>query len=314
MLRPSKTMTLAIETISIFAYQGPNINSPEPGVLLRVRCDRDRRRRLRDALKDGAQFIGLVLAGLTLECQPSPAGLLISAYFSTAEPALGAALAAYVVEGIAAQTRDDQDWDREGPLFALQQRRRREALPISAVQRIAEARERRIPVLRRPDGLVQLGYGARGWVFDPAAKPSPTPPWNALGSIPIIAVTGATQRPALIARAVAELRSQGLQPAIGDEFSHAAIIALLADSTSQALVLGLDSAAILRHGLPFERCTRAIVGHMGDQRPPEALDDAEWARAAALPMLIADAPALFDLADLRLQAVVGYAPYGVISL
>lgn len=303
-----------IEIIHLFSYNGPNLYGPDPGVLLRVRSDRDRSRRLRNALKDGAQFIGMVLARLEVNTRPAQANLLIEASFSTAEPAVGAALARYVVEGIRAEALGDQEWDRDGPLYDLQQQRRRVALPVAALQLIAEARARRLPVVHRPDGMLQFGYGVRGWVCDPRAQPLPAPPWEKPGPIPLIAVTGAARRAELVSAAAAELTAQGLQVVTRDEADFAATVALLADPASQALVLGLDTADILRRGLAFERCTRALVAHLGEQRPPEALDDDEWARAAALPMLLADETACLDLHDPRLQALAPYAPHGMRAL
>lgn len=301
------------------AYEGPHIYAPAPGVLLRVVCDRDRSRRLRAALKDGAQFIGLLLANLTVEAMAHGEGQLSTALFSTDDPRLGAELCAYVVAGIAAEAAGDDEWDRDGPLFALQARRRAEAMPVAALQLVAEARRRGLPTFGGADGRVQLGYGARGWSFDATplrergALP-PSPPWERLGSVPIVAVTGQTGRAAAVAAMAAELAAGGLavRSHAGAGFDEAR--ALLADPGAEALVLGLDTDELLRRGLPCERCELAVVTDRAGPRPQAADDDDAWVRALGLPMLLSPQAARLNLADPGLLPLVPYAPNGVVAL
>src|SRR5215216_4539008 len=203
------------ELVQVLGLEGPNLYGPQPAVFLKIHSDKDRARRLKDALKDGAQTVGMVIGYLELNTQAQPDGFIISANFTTPTPAIGVALARYVVEGLNRQEAGDEDWDAEGPLWDLQKRRRAEALPLPALQLIAEASSRGIPALALADGQIQLGYGIRGWVFDPARfKDSaatstftgeeigigPPPfarpvaalevPWEQLGPIPIIAIAG----------------------------------------------------------------------------------------------------------------------------
>jgi hypothetical protein len=310
---------LAISTERLFAYEGPNIYGPSPGVLLRARCDRDRSQRLRAALKDGAQHIGLVVAHLTVTAAPLDDGHMVAAHFATELPALGAALAEYVVEGIAAEAGGDEEWDHETPLLALQERLRDEATPAAALRLIAEARSRGLPAFARADGHVQLGYGARGWSFDPAplrgrgAAP-PEPPWADLGAIPIVAVTGESDRAAAVDRLAADLGAMGAQVRAVDGAGFAQARALLADPSAEALVLGLDTSELLRRGMAFDRCTLAVITDRAGRRPPEAADDDEWARALGLPMLLSGQAARINLADHGLRDLIPYAPNGVIGL
>ncbi|MEI7772106.1 MAG: DUF4938 domain-containing protein, partial [Chloroflexales bacterium] len=138
-------MTTSIDIIHLHAYEGPNILGPRPGVLLRARSAADRPRRLRAAIRDGAQSVGLVIAHLESESRPLAGGFLLEARFSTSEPAIGAALCRYIVAGMRAEAEGDRAWDRDGPLDALQARRRSAALPVPALQLIAEARRRGLP-------------------------------------------------------------------------------------------------------------------------------------------------------------------------
>lgn len=308
-----------IAVAQLSAYEGPNIYSPAPGVLLRASCDRDRSRRLRAALKDGAQFVGLVLANLTVEAAPVDGGQLVTAMFSTDAPALGAELAAYAVSGIAAEALGDTAWDRDGPLFDLQARRRAEALPVAALQLVAEAIRRGLPSFVRPDGRVQLGYGARGRSFDLRALRErealpPIAPWDELGAVPIVAVTGQTGRPAAVRRFAAELAELGLRVTARDGVGFVMARDLLANPSSEALVVGMDTSDLLRRGLPFDRCDLAVIADRAGERPAAARDDDEWLRALGLPMLLSAQPARLNLGDPSLLPLVPYAPNGVVGL
>lgn len=311
-------MTAPIAIIRLRAYEGPNIYGPSPGVLLHVRCDRDRAARIRAAIKDGAQFIGLVIAQLTVEAQPGPEGVFISALFSCEAPTLGAALCEYVVAGVVAEVANDQSWDRDGPLMALQARSRAASLPIGALQLIAEARRRGLPSFVRADGRLQLGYGARGWSIDPAelathAAAPPGPPWQELGVVPLVLVTGAQQRAAAVERMASELAIGGLHVYALEAADFATSRAALANPAAEALVLGLASAAILHHGLPCDRCDLAVITDCSGPRPAEASDDDEWLRALGIPMLLSPQPVRLNLSDTALLALVPYAPNGVLD-
>ncbi|MFV9505321.1 MAG: DUF4938 domain-containing protein [Oscillochloridaceae bacterium umkhey_bin13] len=312
-------MSTPITILRLHAYAGPNIYGPSPGVWLRLQCDRDYTPRLRAALKDGAQTIGMIIANLNVEAQAVDEGYQLTALFGTDAPNLGAALVTYVIEGITAEVQGDPDWDADEPLLTLQTRRRNEALPVAALQLIAEARTRGLPSFVRADGWVQLGYGVHGWGFDPTRlwgnqTTPPTPPWNQLASIPIVAVTGQTQRTATVGRLADELAARGLQPYVLDGVGFAATRVALADPAAEALILGLDSGDMLRHGLAFDRCELAVISDREGPRPAEADDDEAWVRALGIPMLLSPAPVRLNLSDPGLQALIPYAPNGVIAL
>jgi hypothetical protein len=311
-------MTAPIATIRLRAYEGPNVYGPSPGVLLHVRCDRDRAARIRTAIKASAQFIGMVIAQLSVEAQPDHEGVLISVLFSCEAPALGAALCEYVVAGVVAESANDQTWDRDGPLIALQARYRSTSLPIAALQLIAEARRRGLPSFVRTDGRLQLGYGARGWSIDPAelaeqSAAPPTPPWEELGTVPLVLVTGAHKRPVAVERLAAELTTGGLHVCALEAANFATARAALADPAAEALVLGLASPTILRHGLPCDRCDLAVITDRSGPRPAEAADDDEWLRALGIPMLLSPQPVRLNLSDPELLPLVPYAPNGVLD-
>lgn len=309
-------MSTTIAIVQLNAYDGPNIYGPAPGVRLRASADRDRSQQLRAALKDGAQFVGLMLAGLEVSAAPAGEQTILEARFTSDSPALAAELCAYVVAGMAAEAAGDTEWDRETPLLELQERRASTALPVGALQLLAEARRRGLPALRLPDGRLLLGQGARGWIIDPSGLgrgPAPSPPWERIGSIPIVAVTGEAGRAAAVERWAAELAGAGLAVRALDEASFAASAELLADPTTEAAVLGLDTADILRRGLAFTRCDQAVITDRAGQRPVEAVDDDEWLRALGVPMLLSERPAQLNLADAALRPLIPFAPYGVLG-
>jgi hypothetical protein len=281
-------------------------------VLLRARCGVDRARRLRAAIKDGAQFVGLVIAYLQVEARPLAEGFLLEARFSTASPAVGAELCRYVVDGLRAELLGDDAWDRDTPLLDLQDRHRRAAPPLAALQLIAEARRRDLPATILADGRLLIGCGTRGWRFDPQAPAAP--PWEQIAAIPAALVTGHALRAAAVERAAAVLAARGLAVRAGDGLGFDAARDLLADPAAEAVVIGLDTEEVLRRGLPTDRCDQALICDMAGPRPAAAADDDEWLRALGLPMLICSAPAQINVADGHLRALLAYAPHGVVDL
>ncbi len=304
-------MEQPLTIVQLAALHGPNIYRPQAGVVLRVRASADYSPRLRSALKGGALAIGLVIAHLHVTAQPDDDTTLISAFLTTNEPAIGADLCRYVVDGMNAELSGTTDWDPDEPLLALRERRAAQALPVAALQLIANARQRDLPATVLPDGHLLLGQGDRSWTIPIAelrANPNLQPPWSQLGRIPIIAVTGERYR----SQAVAE-QSVRYQARAIDRADRATVLHSLADPTCTALVVGCDTDSLLREGLPFDRCDLAVITDRAGQRPPAALDDDEWLKALGLPMLCSTVPALINLTDPALHALISYAPHGVIG-
>lgn len=296
------------------AYEGPNTVQPTPGVVVRLHCDRDRGARIRTAIKDAAQAIGLVIGQLAVDTRRDKIGIDIMVRFSCELPQLGAALCEYVVAGISAEAIGDSAWDHEAPLSALRECRQHEAVPLTAVQLIAEARRRGLPSFVSSTRQLQIGYGAHGWSCDLARLPSttPIPPWTELGVVPIIIVTGAHHRDQVVEQIAMELRTRGNHVSAMKAASFHAARMALADRHTEALVLGLESEELIRYGLPVERCDRSIITDRRGPRPTEAEDDEEWVRALGLPMLISAEAVQINLSDPGLTPLVPYAPNGVI--
>ncbi|NJK79004.1 MAG: DUF4938 domain-containing protein [Chloroflexaceae bacterium] len=320
-------MTAPIKLVHLFAYGGPNIRGPQSGVLLRVRCPTDRSRRIRDALKDGAQFIGLVIAYLDVQATPAEDGYLITASFSTPLPAIGRDLAAYVVEGIRALATGDDEWDKDTPLFALQQQRRQLAHSIPVLQLLAEAHRRALPVLDLPDSVLQLGYGIHGWRYVPSEQPAPSDdddpplqppriavPWEQIGRVPLYVVTGEYDRPAMVQQLAHQLDAAAQGYTVHPHASYNTVLHILADPTTRGAVVGLHTADIVQRGVPFDRCTACIITDAAGTPPPEALDATEWVQALGLPMLLTAGAVLLNMDDPRLAALHDYAPPGILSL
>src|SRR5689334_6116262 len=107
------------EIIQLLSFDGPNLHGPQPGVFLKLRADKNRAQRVKDALKDGAQGAGMVLGYLAIDSVADGGGYIITASFTTPTPAIGVELARYIVDGLNAREAGDEEWDAEGPLWDL---------------------------------------------------------------------------------------------------------------------------------------------------------------------------------------------------
>jgi hypothetical protein len=327
------------EILQLLGYAGPNLYGPRPGVFLKVRSDRDRGRRLRELLKDGAQTSGMVLGHLDVDVERTGDAFETSVSFTTPTPAIGVALARYVVDAL--NQDGDEEWDAEGPLWELQKRRRAEALPLGAVQLVAEAAGRGVPWLVRADGQVQLGYGARGWSFDsalftgaqssslgvaadeigvgvPAARADRAldVPWERVGPIPIVALAGGAASAVGAELVAATLHGHGQAVGLAMAAGYAEARDLLADPSVAIAVVGLTAEGVARRGLAFERCAFSAVADLPDTLPPEVSDRAELARVLGVPMLVTDPDGCVVLnADVpEIAALAEYAPCPVIYI
>lgn len=303
--------------ISLFAYDGPNIVRPQPGVLLRLICDSDRSKQIRYALKESTQSAGTLLAHLDISAHQQHDGYLITVSFATPVPAIGAALASYVVEGLQAQEHGDTAWDATTLLDELRQRVRHEMPNALAWRLMAEARAHQVPFVRRLDGLFQFGYGASQWVFDQATLQKdalPTPPWQHIGEIPIYAVTGERDRATTVQTITALLEQTGIAVTSHPCADFDTVIAMLQNTTSRCLVVGLDTADMLRRGLPFDRCTLSIITDTAGECPSEAATPDEWIKALGLPMLVASGPVVLATESPDIAALATYAPHEVYAL
>lgn len=319
--------------VRLLGFDGPNLYGPQPGVFLQARSDKNRSRRLKDALKDGGQTVGMVIGYLDVDAEPSEGGYLISAQFTTPTPAIGVELARYVVDGLNAAEQEDEEWDADGPLWDLQKRRRAEALPMPVLQLRAEAVTRGAPAMLLRDGRMLLGYGARSWSLDPAALKPPgagltpdeigvgappfaraaaliAPPWERIGPIPIVAVAGGAGRDIAARLVAAALHAQSQPAALAAAAGFDATQDLLADPSAQLAVVGLATEDIARRGLAFERCAYSAVTDLPVDLPPDVQDRAELARVLGVPMLVTDVAGRAALnADIpEIAALAEFAP------
>jgi hypothetical protein len=302
---------MSLELVTLRVLEGPNIYQPQPGVYLLLRSDKDRSRRLRDALKDAAQAAGLVLG--FLECMARPwageQGVALTCSFATPQPEIGAALARYVVEGINRRLAGDEEWDADGPLYEIGKQRRRASPPVEAVQLVAEARRRDLPTLLHADGSLRIGYGGPGWQWDatPQAAERPAPPWERIGSAPVIAVTGGSA--AEVARMVAQRLGAERRVALVLDAGFEETRRALHDSAADTIVLALRTRDLVDRGAAFERCAAsAIVGGLAG--PAGAgWSEEEQLRALGLPLLLTSpgGRALIASDMEALAGVLGYA-------
>lgn len=300
-----------IQITQLLALDGPNRYRPQPGVYALAHGARDLPA-LTLLLKDAAQRVGVVLAHLHVEPVAGPHGSAAEIQFSTPTPALGAALVRHAVDALQAQAQGDDSWDADGQLLDLQRRRRAEALPIAALQILAEAAARQIPAFVRADGAIQIGYGARGVRIPiahsvdllradsigvagqpPRTAAAPDIAWDQLGSIPILATVGMWGV------------DRGAGPCGFDQARAA-----LSDPAAASLILALDPHDLATRGLPFERCQASVIFGLPDIPGSRA----ERAQIAGLPLLVT-APgglAILDAETPEIAALADYAPCPII--
>lgn len=327
---------MPIQLVRVLGFDGPNIYSPQPGVLLQARSERDHSALLRDRLKDGAQRVGMVMGYLDLDAVAHSDQYVITASFVTPTPAIGVELARHAVAAIDAHERGDETYDFDEQLWDLQKRRRAEALPMPALQIVAEATRRGVPGFVRADGALQIGYGARGWSLDmdllrgspmrmldvaateiaPFAAPAVAVPWEQIGTIPVVALTGGAHADEAARALAAALQADGEAVGLAVAAGFDAAREVLADQTFTCAVLSLDAADLLRRGMPFEQCDLSVVAGMPEELPHAVADWDELARALCLPMLAtaSQGVALLNMAVPALAALAEYAPCRVLPL
>lgn len=328
-LRRREGTSVGIDIVRIATFDGPNRFDPRPGVLAHLRASRQDGAALRAALKDAAQRIGLVIGNPRIESQQAGDAVWHEVFFVTPMPAIGAEALRYVVTLLNAQHAGDETWDADGPLWDLHKKRRATALPLPALQLMAEASARGVPSFVRDDGLIQIGYGARGYAIDPAIlrerKPAlresevgigPPPfarsavsslvPWSRLGAVPVVAVSGGATS-ATTAAFVSRLRQQysGVATALTASFDTARNC--LIDPSAEVVVLDLDPLDLLWRGLPVEQCLVSALLNLPEELVSEAGSRDNLARALGVALLVtvpygravlnADDPAILALAE-----------------
>lgn len=320
---------MPVATREIRAFEGPNLYYPQAAVKLAVWADRDISRQISDTLKSWAQATGMVIGYLRQHTDPAPNGFVITTTWTTPLPTVGADIAAQIVADIDAAERHDEDYDHDDALMAIIKERKRQEPSMALLQLLAEAHAHDVPVLRRADGQLVIGTGARGWSFDPASLSlglGVEVPWDSVGTVPLVAVTGpnATVVTQLIAvaveragRRVGRAADDGILIAgeqIGNEPSADwdGARRVLVDGRVDVAVVAVSLASITERGLGFDQCRVGVVtGVDGDNE--RAAEAHGILVLAADPngsvVLNADVPAVFALREWAAGNVVLYGTH-----
>lgn len=330
---------MSIEIVRIATFDGPNRFDPRSGVLAHLRASRSCSAALRAALKDAAQRIGLVIGTPQIERRDEGGSIWHEAFFVTPMPAIGADMVRYVVALLDAQDAGDEMWDADSPLWDLQKKRRAAALPLPVLQLMAEASARGIPAFVRRDGLLQVGYGARSSVVDPAlfrergpalnetdigigAPPfarssvSSMLPWSRLGAAPVVVVSGGATAAATDMFG-SRLRQQGSRAvAMALSASFDAARECLTDPLAEVIVLDLDPVDLVWRGLPVEQCLVSALLDLPEELASQAGSRDDLARALGVALLVT-APggrAVLNAEDSAILALAEYAPCPLILI
>lgn len=280
-------MPVAVREIR--AFEGPNLYYPQPAVKLAVWADRDISRQISDTLKNWAQVTGLVIGYLRQYADAMPDGFVITTTWTTPLPTIGASIAEQVVADIDAAERNDEDYDHDDALMAIIKQRKQQEPSMALLQMLAEAHAHDVPLLRRADGHLVIGTGARGWSFDPAGLSlglGVEVPWDSVGTVPLVAVTGpdAGVVTELIAgfvaqagRRVGRADEHGITIA-GEQIAHTPSAdwdgaqRVLTDKNVDVAIIAQSLQSITQRGLGFAQCGVGVVtGVEGDdERAAEA--------------------------------------------
>ena len=286
---------MPLDVRDLRGLDGPNLYYSQPAVKLQVWSDRDIQHELSSTIKQWAQSTGMVIGYLRQDVQPRDDGFLITTTFTTPFPDVGERMVEGVIADLQAAEQDDADYSHDDLLFDVIKLRKRTEPPMRLLQLYAEAHARDLPFLPRDDGRVMIGSGTRGFIFDPAEASMGVDtaiPWDSLGRIPLIAITGTNGKTTTVRLCAHVLSSTGLLVGrtdtdgitIGDErveegdwagFGGARRV--LTDPIVEAAVLETSRGGILRRGLGFDLCDVAVITNVSDDHlgefEVETLDD-----------------------------------------
>ncbi len=269
------------------ALEGPNIYYSVPGVKLQVWADRDISTTIGDAIKQWAQQVGVVIGALQHDVQQEDEGYLITTTWTTPLPNVGERIAEGAIQDLQAAETQDEDYSHDDALFDAIGERRREEPSLAQLQLYAEARYRDLPMFPVGNGKLMFGSGSRGYVFDPSILSlgmTATIPWEQIGTIPVVAVTGTngkTTTTRLIAhivgstgKRVGRTDTDGIVIGSttveqGDWAGWGGARRVLTDPQVDVAVLETSRGGILQRGLGFSSCDVGVVtnisaDHLGE--------------------------------------------------
>lgn len=278
---------MPVQLRDLRALEGPNMYYGQAAVKLQLWADRDLRRQISDLVKQWSQQVGVVIGALRQTAEPELDGLLITTTWTTPLPNVGELIAEGVLADLQDMEQPDDEYSHDDRLFAAIDARKREEPSLAVLQLYAEARVRELPFLPRGDGKIMLGTGARGWQFDTSELSlglHVNPPWDAIGTIPVVAVTGTngkTTTTRLIAHIVSALGKRvgrtdtdgiviaGERVEEGDWAGFGGARRVLTDRSVDVAVLETSRGGILRRGLGFPWCDVSVVtnisaDHLGE--------------------------------------------------
>lgn len=278
---------MPLELRDVRALEGPNIYYPQPAVKLQIWAERDVSRAIADLVKTWAQQVGIVIGQVHQDLEREGDGYLITTTWLTPLPNTGERIAEGVFKDLEAAERKDRDYSHDDLLWAAIREREREQPSLEQLQLYAEAQVRDLPLLPRGDGTLMIGSGSRGHIVDPAALSlglEVSVPWEAIGAIPIVAVTGTngkTTTVRLIAHVLTSIGQRvgrtdtdgividGELVETGDWAGWGGARRVLTDPRTDIAVLETSRGGILRRGLGFSACHVSVVtnisaDHLGE--------------------------------------------------
>lgn len=319
---------MPIDIRDLRGLEGPNIYYGQPAVKLQLWSDRDIRSEIAHAVKTWAQVTGTVIGYLQQVTQPENDGFLITTTFTTPFPNVGERLVEGVAADLAAADRNDPDYSHDDLLFEVMRQRKREEPTMPLLQIYAEARARDLPFLTNDDGKITVGSGVHGFTFDPSGLSlglSVDVPWDQVGRIPVIAITGTNGKTTTVRLCTHILDTAGYHVGWtdtdgitidgelieeGDWAGFGGARRVLTDPRVEVAVLETSRGGILRRGLGFDLCDVSVITNVSSDHLGElgvnTLDELAHVKGVIALATKPDGRALLNADD---PHVAGLAPY-----
>ncbi len=203
-------------------------------------------------------------------------------------------------------------------MAAVRAELQREKIDPSLAATLVLAQDRDLPLLRTSLGW-RIGHGVRSWEW----TPDQAPPWDTLGRIPIVAITGTNGKTTTTRLIDHTLRTAGVRTGRtdtdgiwingqlsegGDWTGYGGAQRILASPDVETAVLETARGGLLRRGIAFDRCSVAVLTNVAEDHLPDrgigTVSEMARAKATVVRVLSSSGRAVLNADDPTLVATV----------